>query len=80
MEEQLTLLPHKRAQAIACQREKEDSECRRRNYTREEASQTRRHRISDTKSYSLTSPTRSPKQGFTCVPEVLTKMGQLLQL
>ena len=35
--------------------------------------ETRRHRVSDTKVYPSMSPTRSPKRGFTCLAEVLTK-------
>ena len=45
-----------------------------------EASETRRHQIFDTKEYSSTSPTGTPKRGFTCLPEVLTQMDQLLPL
>ena len=48
--------------------------------SRGEASETRRYRISSTNAYSSTSPTRTPRREFTCVPEVLTKMDELLPL
>lgn len=43
---------------------------------RGEASETRRHRISDTKAYPSTSPTRAPKRQFTYFPEALIHIDQ----
>ena len=42
--------------------------------SRGEAFEPRRHRTFETKPYSSTSPTRTLKREFTCVPEVLTEM------